>query len=126
MNITEEIKEAMEEKCRPVDAGTAQNKTNEQYQYSYNEGEIQEEIQKILGQCLDAKKTGTDCFFNYSPHVNHISVRVFTQGWSDGASPIYLETYLADSTEALRALNRNLWEILRDAHGTILSGGDSE
>ena len=44
-------------------------------------------ILEILSMCLLAKENGHDCFFNYSPHVKQIDVRIFLNGWENYQDP---------------------------------------
>lgn len=41
---------------------------------------------KLLSMCIEAKKNGHDCFFEYAAHVEKIDIRIFINGWVTGAN----------------------------------------
>jgi len=43
------------------------------------------ELQHILNLCIYAKTKGHDVFFNYSPHVNMVTVDIHLNGWKEEA-----------------------------------------
>lgn len=52
--------------------------------------EIMRLMAEVLGLCYEISvNSEADCFFNYSPHVNRLSVQVFEFGWAEGAKGEY-------------------------------------
>ena len=45
---------------------------------------MNERILNLLGLCLQAKEKGHDVFFNYSPHVQSVSICSYEGGWKEG------------------------------------------
>jgi hypothetical protein len=45
---------------------------------------MNERILNLLSLCLQAKEKGHDCFFDYSPHVQSVSIRSYEGGWKQG------------------------------------------
>ena len=42
---------------------------------------MNERILNLLSLCMQAKEKGHDCFFNYSPHVQKVSIDVHLPRW---------------------------------------------
>jgi hypothetical protein len=42
---------------------------------------MQERILNLLSMCMQAKKNGHDCFFDYAPHCDKIEIRIYMDGW---------------------------------------------
>ena len=82
--IDEKIKEAMEEKCRPVSAGTAKEfNYHIQNQYINKNGNLQEQILKLCNLCMVASSEyKMDCFFEFVAHINWVVVQIFRNGWN--------------------------------------------
>ena len=40
-------------------------------------------ILELLEECLKAKESGVDCFFEYAPHVGKVEVRIYKKGWEN-------------------------------------------
>ena len=52
--------------------------------------EIMRLMGEVLGLCYEISvNSEADCFFNYSPHVNGLDVKVFEFGWANGAKGEY-------------------------------------
>lgn len=52
--------------------------------------EIMRLMAEALGLCYEISvNSEADCFFNYSPHVDSIDVRIYEFGWSEGAKGKY-------------------------------------
>jgi len=45
---------------------------------------MNERILNLLSLCMQAKEKGHDCFFDYSPHVQCVSICVYRNGWKEG------------------------------------------
>lgn len=45
------------------------------------------QILQVLSLCIEAKKKGHDCFFDYMPHTEYISVQVHKKGWIKDTIP---------------------------------------
>lgn len=39
------------------------------------------DLLQLFELCMKAKEYGIDAFFDYSPHVNGVEVRVYENGW---------------------------------------------
>ena len=60
---------------------------------------MKDRIHALFDLCLRAKEKGHDCFFEYSAHVDAITVRTYAGGWVKDADPDYRMTaYLNDGT----------------------------
>ena len=46
-----------------------------------------EKLHEILTLCLEAKKKGHDCFFDYYPHAECVDVRIYIKGWRKNEDP---------------------------------------
>ena len=60
---------------------------------------MNEKLKELFELCLKAKEYGADCFFDYSPHVDSISVRVYPTGWN-GEEPIKSFSLYTDKENA--------------------------
>lgn len=42
---------------------------------------MNEKLKELFELCLKAKEYGADCFIDYSPHVDLLTIRIFDNGW---------------------------------------------
>lgn len=53
---------------------------------------MEKQILEILKTCMALKEKGHDAFFDYSPHVDTVYIRVYVNGWgSNKDADIYAE-----------------------------------
>lgn len=41
-------------------------------------------ITNLLSLCMEAKTKGHDCFFDYAPHIDGITIKIYKGGWKEG------------------------------------------
>ena len=64
---------------------------------------------------LISEKTKADCFVDYQAHVGGIDVRMYPNGWEQGAKPVnLLESYRCDK-ETMRVVYDYLEEFMSNA-----------
>lgn len=82
-----------------------------------------ERYNELLELCFKAKEKGIDCFFEYQPHVQHIRVYVFRNGYNKNFDyDIIFDFYLdwedneeygpAKCLEAIAYINELLEEVI--------------
>ena len=49
--------------------------------------DIKEQVIHLFRLCMQAKEKGHHCYYNYSPHVDGITISVFKNGWEHGKKP---------------------------------------
>ena len=69
---------------KTIDEALLEIKTEERPRAVSYEATRIEQAQKILGLALILKSKGMDIFFDFSPHVNNISIRCYFETWSKG------------------------------------------
>lgn len=48
-------------------------------------------LKRIVAYCYAiSTQTNADAFFDYSPHIKAITIRIYPDGWSDEADPEYI------------------------------------
>lgn len=50
---------------------------------------MEEKVLNIFSLCMQVSAKGNDCFFDYSPHVQKITVRIFDGKWEKGKMPYF-------------------------------------
>lgn len=67
---------------------------------------MEERILNLLNLCMEAKKKGIDCFFEYAPHTEKVDIRSYEYGWnssaiSDKAFYFYMDGTRGEEEEAI-------------------------
>lgn len=66
---------------------------------------MQERIVNLFRLCMQAKEKGHHCYYNYSPHVDGITISVFKNGWKYDKKPDKSFVIFMDCFEALEQIS---------------------
>jgi hypothetical protein len=87
------------------------------------EPKIQTKLNHLFNLALNIKTIGHDLFFDWSPHVFAIEIRLFLDGWQPGKDPEFIKViyFWADSDENLAEVVKNKIDIINKVITDIIA-----